>query len=67
MLLQVAYLAISWDEFSYMISPTSLIGAQHYKTKVLITFFARVAIMILTILFLFELSCLHFDKEEQVC
>jgi hypothetical protein len=66
LLVQIAYVAISWDYTAYIMSPP--VGHSERKHALLFVaiFFARVALTILTVFFLALARCEPVSKEEQV-
>jgi hypothetical protein len=65
LLVEIAYLATSWDRAVFMIHSV-VYPKKKFQLNVVVFFFSRVALIILTLLFLSLLRCKPVGKEEQV-
>jgi hypothetical protein len=66
MLVEIGYLAVSWDHAVYMISPPKMVDETTSRTRAIVIFVTRIFLICLTALFLFLLRCDPVNKAEQV-
>ena len=66
LLVEIVYLAVSWDHAMWAMSPLDERRLILYTTRVTVVFFARVSLILLTALMLVLLRSKPVDNAEQV-